>query len=730
MKKPELLAPAGSMASLYAAIEAGCDAVYLSGYMFGARQFATNFSEDEIIEAIKICHLYGIKVYVTVNTLIYEDEVETFLNYIDFLHKNSVDAILIQDIGMLDLVKQTFPNLEVHASTQMHIHNENGVKFCEKMGIKRCVLARETSIDLLEDIRKSTDLELEVFVHGALCISYSGQCLMSSIIGGRSGNRGACAGSCRLPYKIVDDNNKKYNNGNYPLSTKDLNTLENIGKLIEIGVDSLKIEGRMKRPEYVYLVVSLYRKAIDSYLQTGKVVINKNDIEELKKVFNRDFTKGFIFNERYENFINEYHPNHIGIEIGKVIDYKNKFAIVKLSKSIANGDGIRIAEKDVGLTITSLFKNKQKVAEGYPNDIISIKIDGNIKKGDTILLTTDKSQLEDINKTINKKSRKVLIKGILKAKVGEKLYLSITDGVNNIEVYGDFVEESKKVKLDESNIQNHIDRLGNTIYKFEELEILKDENVFINIKSLNDIRRIAIEKLNSARLYKLPYLKKEYNRTLPNYNISKNKSCLITNEELYNIVKNDGYNNIYVEDKALYEKLKKDEKIILKLPRVEEKKQYEKMDVMIGELGGILFPNKKVSDVYLNVVNSYSIALLHSLGIDKVTLSYELTFEQIKKIIEAYRKHYNKNPNVEVITFSQIEVMVSKFNINNYYKTNNKLYLKDRFNNKYPIINKGSTSCILNYKLNIINNENDYYDIGVNNIRHEFLSIEQYKRKD
>ena len=193
MKKPELLAPAGSMESLYAAVEAGCDAVYLSGYMFGARQFATNFSEEEIKKAICFCHLYGVKVYVTVNTLIYEEEVQTFLDYIDFLHKNNVDAVLIQDIGMLDLIRQTYPNLEVHASTQMHIHNELGIKFCEKMGITRVVLARETSIEMIQKIRQKTNLELEVFVHGALCISYSGQCLMSSLIGGRSGNRGACA---------------------------------------------------------------------------------------------------------------------------------------------------------------------------------------------------------------------------------------------------------------------------------------------------------------------------------------------------------------------------------------------------------------------------------------------------------------------------------------------------------------------------------------------------------
>ena len=185
MKKIELLAPAGNMESLIAAIKAGCDAVYLGGYMFGARSFAGNFSNEEIIEAVNYAHLYGVKVYVTVNTLIYEDEVDTLLNYVDFLHKNNVDAVIIQDIGMMDLVKQTYPNLEIHASTQMHIHNLEGVKLIEELGLSRVVLARETNIDEIKNIRKNTNLALEVFIHGALCISYSGQCLMRSLIGRR-----------------------------------------------------------------------------------------------------------------------------------------------------------------------------------------------------------------------------------------------------------------------------------------------------------------------------------------------------------------------------------------------------------------------------------------------------------------------------------------------------------------------------------------------------------------
>ena len=355
MKKPELLAPAGNMESLKAAITAGCDAVYLSGKMFGARAFANNFSNDELELAINISHLYGIKVYITVNTLIYENEVESFLEYIEFIHKLGVDAVIMQDLGMIDLVRKTYPNLDIHVSTQAHIHNLEGVKLMESLGVKRVVLARETPIELIKEIKNNTNIELEVFIHGALCISYSGQCLMSSLIGGRSGNRGTCSQCCRMPYDLIKDG-KKINKDKYLLSTKDLNTIYNIDKLIDI--DSLKIEGRMKRPEYVYMVVSLYRKAIDSYINKGIIDITDNDIKEIKKLFNRDFTKGFIFHE--ENITNTFRPNHMGIKIGKVIDNK-KYTTIKLEDDLNLQDGIRFLEDDKGMTITTMYKNNNNV---------------------------------------------------------------------------------------------------------------------------------------------------------------------------------------------------------------------------------------------------------------------------------------------------------------------------------------------------------------------------------
>lgn len=727
MKKPELLAPAGSFDSLYAAIEAGCDAVYLSGYMFGARQFATNFSEEEIIKAIKLCHLYGVKVYITVNTLIYEEEVETFLTYIDFLHRNNVDAVLIQDIGMLDLVRQTYPNLEVHASTQMHIHNLDGVKFCEKMGIKRVVLARECSLDNIKNIKKNTNLEIEVFVHGALCISYSGECLMSSLIGGRSGNRGACAGSCRLPYKIEDAMNHKYNSNDYPLSTKDLCTLENIGDLIDAGIDSLKIEGRMKRPEYVYLIVSLYRKAIDTYVNNHKIDISSNDIKDMKKIFNRGFTKGFLLNENNNNIVGTYRPNHLGIEIGKVINCKNGFVTVSLTDELNLGDGVRIIERDLGCTITIMYKDHKRVECAKKGEIISFPLDGMIKRNDTLVKTTDQKQLRKIEKTIKDNNHKVFIQGKIVVKKGLPLTLILNDNKKEIVIEKGIVNQALNYPLTELDIRKQIDRLGNTIYKFSNLEIDMDKDAFVSNKDLNDIRREACTLLDGKRLYSINYKKDTYNRKLEEFYQDKILCCLIDTKDTYEKVKNDNYQYIYVENNNLYEQIKGDDRVILKLPKVIEHSRTVNYPVMISELGGLENKNIIASDFSLNVVNSYAVALLHSLGVSRVTLSYELTKVQIERMVKAYHERYNSLPNLEIIAYSKVEAMITKFNINKYYNTNNQLFLVDKFANKYLIEERNGFTYIIDYKDHWLKDYQDYYNIGVSSIRFEFKNTD-YKK--
>jgi len=701
MKKPELLAPAGNINCLKAAIEAGCDAVYVGGKHFGARNYADNFTDEELVEAIKYCHLYGVKLYVTANTVIYDAEVKSFLKYIDFLHANNVDAIIMQDLGMMDLVRKTYPNLEIHASTQMHIHNLEGVKLISDLGLKRVVLARETPIDLIKRIKEKTNIEIEVFTHGALCVSYSGQCLMSSLIGGRSGNRGTCAQICRQPYNLIIDN-KKVNDDNYLLSTKDLNTLEHIGTLIDIGIDSLKIEGRMKREEYVYLVVSIYRKAIDSYIKTGKINITTDDKEELMKIFNRKFTKGFIFNEDNEEFIHSYRPNHMGIEVGKVISVKNNKITIKLNNEVNIGDGIRIlGDTDIGFNIDKIISKTKNEILLYCNEKVNI--------GSVVVKTTDKNQLDRINELIKNKKRKVLIDGKLKLNKNECSYLELSDGKNIIKVTGNIVQKSINSPISKDRVKEQIYKLGTTVYKFRNLEIDMEDDIFISIKELNELRRKAIEELNNKRLYKIEYKKCNYDIDVPNFKKEKNKNILISNVQDYD----SSYDFIYVDNIDLYNKLNKDN-IILKLDRVNEKLKEYNVPLLVGELGSIYKYSNIKTDFSLNVTNSYTVALLHSTGVKMVTLSYELNYKQIKKLVETYRKNYNKHPNLEVIIDSYPEVMVSKYNLLNKYNKKEG-YLVDRFNNYYKIKVSNNLMHIYNFKK--IELKDNYFDIGVNNIR-------------
>ena len=247
MKKIELLSPAGSMEALKSAIHSGADAVYLGGKRFGARAFAQNFSDDELIEAINYAHIYDVKIYITVNTIIYDDEFDDALNFIEFLYKNNVDALIMQDIGLINAVHKKFPDLVIHASTQCHNHNKENIEFLKKIGVSRIVLDREMSLDEINNLK--IDIEKEIFIHGALCISYSGCCLMSYLNGGRSGNRGECTGCCRLPYKLIKNDKEYKTNGDFLLSTMELNTSKKIKEILASDVISLKIEGRMKSPE-------------------------------------------------------------------------------------------------------------------------------------------------------------------------------------------------------------------------------------------------------------------------------------------------------------------------------------------------------------------------------------------------------------------------------------------------------------------------------------------------
>ena len=711
MKKPELLAPAGNYEALVAAIQAGCDAVYLGGKHFGARAFSNNFTDEEVIEAIKIAHKYGVKVYVTCNTLVYEDEVPEFMAYIDFLHQNNVDAVLIQDLGMLDLVRKTYPNLEIHASTQMHMHNLDDVELMESLGLKRVVLARETPIETIKDIKEKTKMPIEVFVHGALCISYSGQCLMSYLNGGRSGNRGECAGTCRLPYTVSAGNITLNKDGDYPLSTSDLNTLEYIGDLIDLGIDSLKIEGRMKSSTYVYLVVSIYREAIDSYINTGKVNINKDKLHDLMIMFNRGYTKGFIFNEDNNNFVNMKHSNHQGIKIGKVIDYKNHFATIRLSDDLYIGDGLRIVgSNELGVKVNEFFINYKLIKEAHKGDVISIETHAAVMIDDEVLKTSSEHIDNNINEIIRENMRKVNINCQVIAKVGNKLSIQVSDGMHQVIKESIILEAASKMATSKEVIEEKINKLGDTVYLINELSIEMDDNVFVPLKIFNDLRRDVIEELDNLRIGTSNYKKNDYDIEVTDYPKERSINALVANINIYNKLDKSKYNVIYA-----------DEDIPGTIRRIEPvRSDYKNIDdgVMISEIGALNCLKNVSSDTHLNIVNSYGVAFLHSLGVNKVTLSLELKYDQVRRLIRSYEERYGKHPNVEVVVYGRLEMMISKFSLNKYYDIDN-LTLKNRFNDEYQVRTKNNFMTI--YSSKILDLPDDYHAIGVNSIRYNYL---------
>ena len=691
----EILSPCGSMDSFYAAIEGGCDAVYLAGKMFGARSFANNFTNEELVYVINYAHLYGVKVYITCNILVLEREVSKFLEFISFLHQNNVDAVIMQDLGMIDLVHKKFPNLEIHASTQMHIHNLDGALIAKKLGIKRIVLARETPLEEIIKIKKYSGLEVEVFVHGALCVSYSGNCLFARSIGPRSGNRGTCTGCCRLPYKVLDEKYNVLNQGDYPLSMKDLETIYNLDKLIDAGIDSFKIEGRMKSPSYVYLATKLYKDTLTNYLKAKTLKVDLKTLHDLKTCFTRNTTNGFIFNET--NNIDDMSSNHLGVLIGKVILEKNNYVSIKLFDKVSIHDGLRIKDEyEYGLTLNEFRVNNKQVYEAYKNDIITFKVNKKINVDSLVYKTLSYEIDNNILKIIKERIRKIPIKMTCNISLNKEIELIISDNYNTIKVYGEKPSLATKKELTISLVSDKLKKINDTIYKIDNIEINLDKSLFLPISSLNNLRREGINKLNEARLlkYKKEIVEGTYEISLIDYK----------KEREFSYLKDDNYSYL--------------SKTIKRIPRVVfDYNKYKDNLYLVGELGALNKFKSFITDYSFNVFNSYTVALLNSLGALRITLSLELSKKDIEDLVIAYKNRYLKNPNLEVVYKSRWCLMVLKTNFNKIYPGSK--YLVDRFNNKYLIVNKDNLTYIYDYKITTINNYQELFDLGVNYLREE-----------
>ena len=600
MRKVELLSPCGDMDCLKAAVNYGADAVYLGGTSFSARASANNFNLGELKEAVKYCHLRSVKVYMTINTLLSEKELENALKLAKEVYMIGVDALIIQDLGLFYRLREELPDFPLHASTQMHVHNLNGVKVCKQLGYKKIVVARESNLDFIKEACKQ-GVEIECFVHGAICVSYSGQCLMSAVSKNRSANKGMCAQCCRLKYKLKDYNGKEVKtDADYLLSPKDMFLLNDIPSLIEAGVSSFKIEGRLKSPAYVGLVTKIYRKAIDAYYSNEEYHISKKDYDDLLCVFNRGFTNAYLNDLDIDIFGNN-RPNHMGKEIGKVIEYKDGYCLIRLNSDVNQFDGIRIINKykDTGKILNTLTVNKKFVSKAYKNEIIKVKVDDVVYKGAKVVKTLDHLLEEGI-----------LNYPLKKRKVDLNITFLEDKDIFIKAILDDFIYEKKLDIKPEKALKAPIsyETLKEQFSKFNDLPFVLDKfdvelgNCFMAKSQINEIRRNFYEEFSLAYL-------NSFNRTI-NSRLLLNDIDNTTYDETLTI-KNI---NPVINNDCLYQ------------------------NNVISEVGGLLNSGDKIAYYTLNVSNSYAYELLNRLGFKKIMLSSELTDNMIYDLIESYKQ--------------------------------------------------------------------------------------------
>lgn len=484
-RKIEILAPAGSYESFHAAIVAGADAVYAGGPKFGARAFAENFTEDQLLNAIDYAHLHQRKFYLTVNTLLKDYEIEQLPEYLEPLYQRGLDAVIVQDMGVLNVVRQYFPDMDIHASTQMTVTGVNGAQFLKENGAVRVVPAREISLEEVRNIKSVTGMEMECFVHGALCYCYSGQCLLSSLIGGRSGNRGQCAQPCRLPYTVDGEKG-------YLLSLKDICTLDIIPDLIESGIDSFKIEGRMKRPEYVAGVTSIYRKYVDLYLKNPQKPywVDDKDKEMLMDLFNRGgFHTGYYKQKNGRNMITIQKPNHIGVKVGTVLSQKGREVQMRALTDIAAGDLIEFKNEAQRYTTGKSCKQGEVITILAPKGI-------RLSVGEVLYRVQSPKLLNTLETTYSEGKVIEKLYGYISLEAGKAAKLVVCKDEYSVEAESEQqVEAASSRPLDEERIKKQLQKTGNTEFAFDVLDVELHGEVFLPMQQLNEMRRKALEEL-------------------------------------------------------------------------------------------------------------------------------------------------------------------------------------------------------------------------------------------
>ncbi|MDV4150644.1 U32 family peptidase [Clostridium sp. AL.422] len=747
MKRVEILAPAGSMESLIAAMNKGADAVYLGGNKFSARAYASNFDNDNMIKAIDYAHSYGAKVYVTLNTILKENEIEEAVRYVGFLYEIGVDAIILQDLGLFKRVKEDYPDFEIHASTQMTIHNGEGALFFKDKGFHRIVLSRELSLDEIKYISKDLGIETEIFVHGALCVSYSGQCLMSSMIGGRSGNRGRCAQPCRMEYTLKgeDSGEKKA----YLLSPKDTCTLDSIKDIIESGTYSLKIEGRMKRPEYVAGVVDNYKKAVEKELYKTEYNVAKGK-RDLLQLFNRGgFSTAYLHKNLGKDMMSFKHPRNTGLPLGRI----EKNGEILLKENISLGDGFRF--RDTGYNINKIIKDGKEVKEANRGEKVKI-FPNAYKSGDEIFKSSDKALFDSLEDSLKPYNRKINLKAKLSFKVSEPIKLTINYEGEEYIFYGEKLEAAEKRPLSKERVIEALIKSSESVFKIEEVEFTDFEEGFLRVSDLNSLRREAVEGIQKS-------ITKSFRRRRPD-KLNKNVDIInksidldvlyqcVTKEQLKALL-DEGIKDIAVDvfnrdkDALKINDIKELSNIeglniYIKIPNI-IKSEFDKVINIIEKvkdyIKGLVTVNVGIIRKYQNeliIIGDYKLNIINSQALNFYqkeitipTLSLELNRKEIKALLK------NNTGSVQGIIYGKTELMISEYcpigstfgeksscKDCNLACTRDKFTLIDRMNEKFRVMTDiFCRSYILNPKpINLIEEKDDLISLGVNSFRVEF----------
>lgn len=491
----ELLAPAGSYESLQAAVNAGADAVYIGGSLFGARAYADNPDEEHLIRGIEYCHLHGRKLYMTVNTLLKETEIETLLYpYLRPYYENGLDGLIVQDLGVVRFVQEYFPELPIHASTQMTVTGADGARLLKAQGITRVVPARELSLKEIRRIIDETGIEVETFIHGAMCYSYSGQCLFSSLLGGRSGNRGRCAQPCRLPYTISGEAGRSGERPSYLLSMKDMCTLDLLPDLVDAGIASMKIEGRMKRPEYTAGVVSVYRAYLDRYQEYGReqYEVAASDRQMLMDLYNRGgFSGGYYGVRNGRNMMSMKRPNHLGTEAAKIKSVNREKGQAVALETLHAKDVLELAP---GTEITLSGGVKKGESFSFPAGRLRLT------PGSVIHRTRNEQLLQRLRDAYILQNCKEKIKGDLRISHDSPAILNLQCGDVRAEVSGQVAWPAESSPTPAEKVRKQVEKTGNTPFVFETLDIWMEDGLFVNVGRLNELRRSGLAKLEEALL--------------------------------------------------------------------------------------------------------------------------------------------------------------------------------------------------------------------------------------